>query len=162
MSADTIRESLEELVQIHMDLLAISKDKTHIVKEGSIENLQKLLVKERKLLRLLEQAEKKRQQAVHDWCEMNRIQEEAATITNMLKHITLETERVQLEVAATKLTEMITNLKQQEQLNQVLISQSMQFVQLSLDLMSPTLTSMNYGVKNETEVMNRSVFDSKA
>ncbi|WP_340002104.1 flagellar protein FlgN [Oceanobacillus sp. FSL K6-0127] len=162
MSADTIRESLEKLVQIHTDLLAVSEDKTRIVKEGAIENLQKLLVEERKQLRLLEQAENKRQQAVSNWCTLNHIQAEDATITNILKHITLEKEQVKLENAATKLTELITKLKQQEQLNQVLISQSMQFVQVSLDLMSPTLKSMNYGVKNETDVSNRSVFDSKA
>ncbi|MBP2078907.1 flagellar protein FlgN [Oceanobacillus polygoni] len=162
MSADTIRQSLKELVQIHTDLLATSEEKTRIVKEGSIENLQTLLVKERKLLRLSEQAEKKRQQSVSDWCEANRISNEDATITTILKHILSETEQVKLESIATQLTELITKLKQQEQLNQALISQSMQFVQLSLDLMSPTLKSMNYGVKKETEVSNRSVFDSKA
>ncbi|WP_245843942.1 flagellar protein FlgN [Oceanobacillus rekensis] len=155
-------QSLEQLVRIHEDLLAVSIDKTSKVKDGSIDDLQALLVKERKLIRLSEQAEGNRQHTVRAWCEKNGMALEDATITNILQHVTDKAEQVKMEKAAIKLTDVITKLKQQEQLNQVLISQSMQFVQLSLDLMSPTLKSMNYGAGSEMESPSRSVFDSKA
>ncbi|WP_010647624.1 flagellar protein FlgN [Oceanobacillus massiliensis] len=162
MSAVLIIKSLEELVKIHEDLLAVSKDKTNTVKEGSIDKLQQLLVIERKLIRLSEQAENARQTEVAEWCQANRIAAEDATITNILDSVQNKAEQVRMEQAAVRLTEVITKLKQQEQLNQVLISQSMQFVQLSLDLMSPTLKNMNYGVKEGNISSTRSVFDSKA
>ena len=61
-----------------------------------------------------------------------------------------------------ELTKAITQLKQQEQLNQALIQQSMQFVQLSLDILNPTIQTMNYGKNREDAGSKRSVFDSKA
>lgn len=157
-----ITKSLEQLAQIHKDLLVVSMEKTSKVKEGSIDDLQALLLKERKLIRLSEQAESNRQQTVEAWCKENRIALKDATITHILQHVTDEAEQEELEKAAIKLTDVMTKLKQREQLNQVLISQSMQFVQLSLDLMSPTLKSMNYGANSEMESSSRSVFDSKA
>lgn len=162
MSADLIIQSLEELVSIHENLLTISEEKTKVIKEGSIDKLQNLLVKERKQIRLSEQAEVNRQTVVEQWCMNNGTTVDSATITNILQMLTDEVERQKLEHTATKLTETITRLKQQEQLNHVLISQSMQFVQLSLDLMSPTLKNMNYGVNKESDITTRSVFDSKA
>ncbi|MFC4023857.1 flagellar protein FlgN [Oceanobacillus longus] len=157
-----ITQSLEQLVKIHEDLLAVSNEKTRTVKEGSIDHLQSLLVRERKLIRLLEQAESKRKISVEALCKANDMAVEDATITNILQQVKNEAEQVKMENAAIKLTAVITKLKQQEQLNQVLISQSMQFVQISLELMSPTLKSMNYGVKSEADTSSRSVFDSKA
>ena len=71
-------------------------------------------------------------------------------------------DKKQLEASAVKLTEALIALKQQEQLNIALIQQSMQFVQLSLDLLSPSLTNMNYGKEQKDQPINRSVFDSKA
>jgi len=162
LSADLIIQSLEELVSIHENLLTISEEKTKVIKEGSIDKLQNLLVKERKQIRLSEQAEVNRQTVVEQWCMNNGTTVDSATITNILQMLTDEVERQKLEHTATKLTETITRLKQQEQLNHVLISQSMQFVQLSLDLMSPTLKNMNYGVNKESDITTRSVFDSKA
>lgn len=162
MSASLIIQSLEELVSIHENLLIISKEKTSVIKEGSIDKLQDLILKERKQIRHLEQTEMDRQTVVKQWCDNNRMTVEDATVTNMLQRMTDEADQKKLEHTATKLTEMMTMLKQQEQLNHVLISQSMQFVQLSLDLMSPTLKNMNYGVEKGADVSTRSVFDSKA
>ncbi|WP_249871320.1 flagellar protein FlgN [Oceanobacillus saliphilus] len=162
LSVHLITKSMEELVRIHEDLLTVSKEKTKAVKEGSLDPLQVLLVKERKLIQLSEQTERNRQEAVETWCKANHHSAEGATITNILHKVEDEAEQAHLESNAIKLTELITELKQQEQLNHVLISQSMQFVQLSLDLMSPTLKNMNYGVNKDTETSNRSVFDSKA
>ena len=57
MSIHEIIKSLEDLVEVHEELLALSKEKTEIVKEGSIDKLQALLVTERKLVRKLEKKE---------------------------------------------------------------------------------------------------------
>ena len=156
-----LKEALNELIDVHSKLLQVSEEKTNTVKSGEIEALQKLLVEERKLIRLTEQAEKKRQESVEAWCLQAGVALEDTTVTNMLKHLA-EPEQKDLEAAAITLTERITKLKQQEQLNQVLISQSLQFVQLSLDLMSPTLKNMNYGSGAVTKTADHSVFDSKA
>lgn len=73
-----------------------------------------------------------------------------------------EQSREGLEKTAVALTNVITRLKEQKQLNQALIQQSMQFVELSLDMLSPSIRNMNYGEKKSSGPKGRSVFDSKA
>lgn len=162
MSIKVISESLQTLTNIHEELLEVSERKTDIIKEGSTEKIQAILVEERNYIKVLEQAEQKRQKEVEKWYTDNQLPLENMTITNMLEILTDEIEQQELENMTIQLTKVITRLKQQEQLNQALIQQSMQFVQLSLDMLNPTIQSMNYGKSQGTEGSKRSVFDSKA
>lgn len=157
-----IIKSLENLVALHDELLQFSERKTEIIKEGSIEKLQKVIVKERKLVRQVEQAEKERSSLVEAWYVANNLPLEEATVTDMLEKTTDKIETAALEEVTIKLTKAITNLKANEQLNMALINQSMQFVQVSLDLLSPSLKNLNYGDQSEGEEPGRSIFDSKA
>ncbi|WP_246001154.1 flagellar protein FlgN [Oceanobacillus piezotolerans] len=156
-------ELMNNLVQVHEELLNISKEKSDRIKEGDMDKMQAILVKERKQIRLLEQTEKKRQELVDAWFLSHFPSSEEATITKMLEAMEQEQDKEILAGVTAKLTERITELKQQEELNRVLLSQSMQFVQLSLDLMRPSISNINYGSKNkENEEPNRSLFDSQA
>lgn len=93
----------------------------------------------------------------------NKISEDDRTITTLLKLIHNETDQKQLEEKLTKLTKTIVNLKHQEQLNNQLIQQSLQFIQMSLGMINPTIQNMNYGKgQSDKETRNRSMFDSKA
>lgn len=162
MSVQAITESLQALLNIHEELLRVSERKTEIVKDGSPEKLQAVLAEERKYIKVLDHAENNRQQAVEKWYQERQLPLEHMTITNMLEVLTDKDEQQVLEHMTIQLTKAITRLKQQEQLNQALIQQSLQFVQLSLDLLNPTIHNINYGKKQETAGSKRSVFDSKA
>lgn len=162
MSVQMIIATLTDLALIHEDLIVLSEQKTEIMKEGSVGKLQQILSQERKFVQALGKAETKRQTQVKAWCTEQGFPEENITITAMLEAISDPTDAEQLEQKTITLTNAITKLKQQEQLNQELIVQSMQFVQLSLDMMSPSLKNLNYGKSKGTETSKRSVFDSKA
>lgn len=162
MSITAINESLQALTKVHGELLKVSKRKTDIIKEGSTEKLQAILAEERKYIKVLEQAEQNRQKEVEKWYTDQQLPLEEMTITNMLHILTDKQDQQVLESLTIHLTKAITELKQQEQLNQALIQQSMQFVQLSLDMLSPTIQNMNYGKSQDHEGAKRSVFDSKA
>lgn len=162
MPIQAIIQSLEKLVTLHRSLINISNQKTEVVKEGSVEKLQALLVQERRHVQALEQVEKKRQNEVEKWFIQEQLSGEDRTITAMLDHISDEATGTAMAQITTSLTEIITALKQQEQLNQALIQQSMKFVELSLDMMNPSIKNINYGNKQPNESTNRSLFDSKA
>ncbi len=155
---------MDVLVDLHHKLIELSELKTDLLKKGSLEELQGLLVKERKLIRKTEQAEADRIQAVNSWFQAMDVASEDKTISTILEIAKDGHEKNELATVTTVLTQAITKLKQLEQLNHALINQSMQFVQLSLDVMSPTIRNINYGNKNEknTDTAKRSVFDSKA
>ncbi|MFA1821341.1 flagellar protein FlgN [Virgibacillus oceani] len=162
MSTQPIIVSLEALISFHERLLGMSEQKTVLIKDGAIEELQSLLVKERKEIRLLEQAEEKRQAEVDTWFRERQAHQDA-TITGMFEILTDDAEKKELEETTIKLTKMITKMKQQEELNQALLNQSMQFVQLNMSMMNPALKEINYGKqKQKATPMNRSVFDSQA
>jgi flagellar biosynthesis/type III secretory pathway chaperone len=161
LSVQKIIESLDNLTGIHRQLIALSKEKTNVVKKGNVDHLQTILVKERKIVQQLDHAEESRQKEVEAWFSQKGISLEA-TITNLLEQIEAEAEKQRLEESVVRLTEAIVELKQQEQLNIALIQQSMQFVQLSIDLLSPSLKSLNYGKDNQQLGTQRSLFDSKA
>lgn len=162
MAIKAVQTALENLVNIHHDLIQISEEKTEFVKEGQIDKFQKLLLAERKQVLRLDQAEEKRQEAVEQWFENDNKQDENRTITRMLELITDEQEQTDLAAITTDLTEAVTTLKRQEQLNRELLEQSMQFVQMSLNMLSPSIDQMNYGEKKQSKQRDRSVFDSKA
>lgn len=161
MSVQPIIQSLQKLIGLHESLLEISKQKTAVVKEGSVESLQPLLLKERKHVQALEQAETKRQKAVQVWVAEHIPGMEQATITGILEVLNDEQSKKELEKVTITLTETITELKQQEQLNQSLIQQSMQFVELSLNMMKPSIRNMNYGGKKSSDSTERSVFEDR-
>lgn len=160
MSTQSIIAALQQLIEIHQDMIKLSEEKTEIIKEGYVEKLQKQLVREQKLIRLLEQAENNRQQEAISWYRQADRPLEEITITNILNVLEDEEERNALEEAAVQLANAVMKLKQQEQLNHSLLQQSMQFVQFSLNMINPTIENFNYG--NQQTGNNRSVFDSKA
>ncbi|WP_042222443.1 flagellar protein FlgN [Oceanobacillus manasiensis] len=162
MAIQNVQEALNSLVKLHEALLEISREKTEVIKEGKVEKLQAILVKEKKRIRELEKAEALRIEVVETYVNEHPAITDAS-ITSLLEHLDDNEVKAELTDLAISLTETITKLKQQEQLNQALISQSMQFVQLSLDLINPSLKNMNYGEgKAASSAAKRSVFDSKA
>ncbi|SFA88197.1 FlgN protein [Lentibacillus halodurans] len=162
MSVQPIIQSLEKLIELHDGLFDSARKKTEMIKEGSVDKLQTLLVKEYKFVQALEQAEINRQKMVEEWLVNEGITLHQATITAILETLTDEQAKNDLEKTTVQLTDTITRVKKQEQLNQDLIRQSMQFVELSLDMMKPSIRNMNYGEKKASGGTDRSVFDSKA
>lgn len=144
----------------------ISREKTDILKEGSAEQLQQLLIKEQKYVQALEHAENKRSESVKQWFERHNYVDEEQTISTILSHVENKTDQVKIEKLATDLTHLMIEFKNQEQLNFELIQQSMQFIQTSLNMFKPSLESMNYDrqqTKDDKQAYEgQSIFDSKA
>lgn len=161
MSVEIIFRSLEKLVELHQELHQLSLQKTTFLKKDAMEDLQHILVKERKVAQAVERTEQIRRKAVDEWMDNQQIDGDG-TVSEMLENITDEADREMLARLSTELTEEITSLKRNEQLNHDLLQQSLQFVQLSLDLLDPSLKNMNYGKQAATYSNNRSVFDTKA
>lgn len=165
MECQPVLQSLQELKKIHDEIIDLSKQKTEILKKGSAEKLHALLMQEQRLIHRLEFAEKQREKAVNQWFSHHGFSEEEQTITRMLQLLTNEAEKKELERVTVQLTEAMTVLKQQEQLNQALLHQSLQLIDMSLNMMRPTIEKMNYErpkSKERRSPSGQSVFDSKA
>ncbi len=158
-----LHDTMKHLVVLHKDLIQLSNKKTEEIKQGDMEQLSKTLMDERKHIQAITQTEEKRQALVEDFFMKVNPDVEEKTVTTLLAHIDNNEYKQQLEDVVALLIDAIVQLRQVEQLNQELMAQSMQFVQLSLDMLQPSIQRMNYDEKQTIQdSVKQSVFDSKA
>ena len=164
MSIDHITVVLERLVQVHQSLLQLSLTKTELLKKGAIEEVQRILKNEQKHIQAIDKLEKERLKAVDQWSAKFELTDDQKNVTTLLEKVEDDRERDQLEQVSTELAKVLVDLKAQENLNQELTEQSLQFVQMNLDLLSPTIEQVNYGNKRNQDdpQSKRSTFDTKA
>ncbi|QGH34047.1 flagellar protein FlgN [Gracilibacillus salitolerans] len=165
MSVQSIIQHLNKLIELHDSLLHVSKQKTEVLKEGNTDVLQKLLIKEQKHVQAINQIEQKRIDAVTSWATEQKLEPTAVTVSTIIEDYTTGADQQQLKEVTLQLAEQLVELRRQEDLNKQLTQQSLQFVQLSLDMMQPSIKNMNYGnTKHQSKpsAPRRSAFDSKA
>lgn len=155
--------TMTTLIELHESLLSVSKEKTERLKENKIEDFNHLLKIERKHVQALEQIEKKRRQEASDLAVTLGLSKEAS-VTELIEHLPKEEDQRALEEKATMLLSYLVDIKQQEDLNRQLLKQSLQFIQVQMDMMEPSVESLTYGNKKAEHdpKAKRSVFDSKA
>ena len=165
MSITKILATLDNLEKIHRSLLSLAYDKTEIIKNGDMEALDQLLKGEQAHLAAISQMDVQRQTAVTDYLtDQGRSVPVNPTVSDVLS-ITPEEERTRLEEARDRLLHAIHDLKWQNDLNQKLTYQSLQFVNLSLDMVRPQPESVNYTkteVKGRAQSNEQTTFDSQA
>lgn len=166
LSIEGIVNSLKNLTTVHYDLLDISVRKTKAITEGSADQLQNILREEQTKIHQLSREETKRENLVEQWFGNQGHLNSERTITNMLDLLIDKTARQRLENTTIDLTHAITELRNQEQLNAALIQQSMHFIQTSLNMLKPSIQSMNYDRQQdknqEKPLHDQSMFDSRA
>lgn len=154
---------MERLVGLHQDLIQLSQNKTEEIKTGDLDQLSKQMIQERKHVQLIMQTESERQTLVDSFFKEKQAEHEEKTMTNLLAYLENNEEKDQLEHVMSKLIDAIVKLRDVEKLNHDLMTQSMQFVQLSLDMLQPSLKRMNYDDKKQPQTeTNQSLFDSRA
>lgn len=163
MALQALLETIEKLHTLHRSLLEISRLKTDYLKANDMDSLQKQLLAEKKHVQAVAQIEKLRIAQTESWAAASGLPV-PATVSELLELIADQKSALQFEQELIGLTEAVTELKKQEALNQELLEQSMQFLQISLDMLAPSIQSLNYGTPNQDQQrpQNRTLFDSKA
>lgn len=157
MSAQTIITVLEKLITLHKSLSQLADKKTTIIKEGNTDALTALLIEEQKHVKAITKLENEREQAVLTFMSGKK-----STIDDVIE-VASTAEADTLRRLKEDLINEVMKLKQQNELNQQLLITSLQFVNLSLDLLHPHDRNYNYDKNNqESPKKMKSMFDSKA
>ncbi|AJD92149.1 hypothetical protein JMA_28320 [Jeotgalibacillus malaysiensis] len=135
MTQQSIKTILQQQIKLHKSLLELAKRKTAVIKENDIEQLNQLIKDEQKHIQAIGALETKRQQ--------------------LQANEDFQSEKEEL-------LQVIIELKSVNELNQDLLTQSMQLVSLNLDLLMPQPDSINYSKESEDDQPVRSMFDSQA
>ncbi|WP_342566968.1 flagellar protein FlgN [Psychrobacillus sp. FSL K6-4046] len=164
MSIDNILHSLTNLNLLHKSLLDIAYKKTEAIKMGDMDSLNKLLKDEQAHVAGISQLEQQRQLGVTDYLRAKGIAPiDNPTVAHVLENTPTEKEKEQLKAARNQLLLTIDSLRKENDLNQKLIFQSLQFVNMNLEILRPTPDKINYS-KNEARGPENTLghFDSKA
>ncbi|MFS8189046.1 flagellar protein FlgN [Rossellomorea marisflavi] len=165
MSLNALTTTLDRLHKLHISLLDLSKRKTNIIKASEMDQLDGLLKDEQRHLAAIQTVENDRQIHSEQYTESNgRSFDEPPTLLQCMETAPQE-EKEELSDWHGKLTAVITELKEQNELNQKLVYQSLQFVNMSLSALQPKDERTNYTRPNDDNKVpapSRSLFDSKA
>jgi flagellar biosynthesis/type III secretory pathway chaperone len=165
LSAQQIINMMEKLVDVHQTLNEQGVRKTEILKTGEMKALEALMKEEEATVSQLKAFEDERNAAVDSFLEQKSILPGNVTIEALIKFVKPE-EQDRLTAVHQMLLNEIVALKQRNELNQQLIQQSLQFVNLSLNMVQPQAQPTNYDrpgkQKNQTDNNRHSLFDSKA
>lgn len=159
MPAQTLIESLQKLLEHHASLNEIAQQKTEALKKNDGNELNALLRKEQKLISAIESEEQRRKLAAAKLGD----ESDSPTITEIAAMLsTAEKERL-LDLQS-RLVKEVKQLKEANDLNQQLLHYSLQFINLTIDLLAPEPELSNYSRTNDQEPQGsgRSLFDSKA
>ncbi|SES00145.1 flagellar protein FlgN [Salisediminibacterium halotolerans] len=160
---------MEALTKVHQQLNQQAKRKEQAIIQGDMAELEDVMKAESPLIQQLRKLENTRLYLVKNWKEANGIFKEDATMDELLPHFE-ESVRSELSYWSDQLVSEVRALQVQNERNQLLINDSLKFVNMSLDLM--TVGNETYaGYSGTGEAADdaeadagpvRSLFDSKA
>ncbi|MBM7704463.1 flagellar protein FlgN [Metabacillus iocasae] len=161
VSIQALFNLLTKLVTLHQSLHQLAERKTDAIKRGSMEELNALMTEEQAHIAAIAKLEEARVNALNELVKGHLLTGQHPTLQDVINRAD-EKEQQQLTSVQTELVRCLSALKQQNDLNQQLIYQSLQFVHLTMDLVRPQAKSYNYerpnGVKQS---LPHSSFNSK-
>ncbi|RBP00048.1 flagellar protein FlgN [Rossellomorea aquimaris] len=164
MSATSLIATLEKLYKLHKSLFDLSVEKTNVIKNGAMNELDAVLKNEQKHIAAINTVENKRQQESNNYLQSLGVRmEKNPTISLCMENSSPEDQDV-LGYWQQKLVDVITELKGRNELNQKLVYQSLQFVNMNLSMLQPQSEKLTYSRPNGEKSIpaGRSMFDSKA
>lgn len=165
MSAHQLIHTLEKLLALHQSLHHLSNQKTDVLKKGNIDSLKEIIKDEQKHLLAIQKVDKERELEVYKLISGHEMAGEHPSISDCIRIVT-GAEKEKLSHIQEQLTTCLTQIKEANELNQQLLHQSLQFINLSLEMVSPEPQEINYGRPSQKQATSTKIrfqaFDSKA
>jgi flagellar biosynthesis/type III secretory pathway chaperone len=153
---------LEKENNIYEDILKISKNKTRIIVEGKVTDLESVVKYEQSLVLQMGRLETARDEMVGNISKELNIKNSDITISELLKYVKGE-QNSKLKLYQDNMSNIISELKSANELNSKLIKNSLEFIDFSMNIISNVYTGVNsYGNSGKTsDTKKRSFFDVK-
>ncbi|MFP7442338.1 flagellar protein FlgN [Bacillus infantis] len=160
MSAEALLESMTKLIRLHKSLSELSARKTGIIKAGDTEALSQILKEEQTHVAAIRRIENDRQKTAAALVPGKA----TPTISDCLEVLSLP-DQEKLAGLTEELAEAILHIKEANDLNQQLLDQSLQYINVSMNLMRPQPENINYGPaagQQNKQLPSQGLFNSKA
>lgn len=162
---EAIVQTLDQQIEVHRRLLELTEHKRKAILGNEVERLMRMTQQESKLVRLAEQLESQRAEAVQAYMRSRNMYVTGAITIHMLSKIAVKLEEKQaLSDRRSELLRLIEELKRENELNRQLIRQSLAFIDFSLDIIAGPAEqeAVYHHPQHEQHTYQRSYFDRKA
>ncbi|MEK4443201.1 MULTISPECIES: flagellar protein FlgN [Niallia] len=152
MSAPLLMQTLDKLVRLHQSLHEVAKEKTEAIKVGDMDALKQVMKDEQAHIMSIQKLEEARMTISKRMVPVIP----NPTVMDCVKYLDSQDAENLTEIA-NHLKEIIMDLSETNSLNQQLLQQSMQFVNVSLNLLKPTQKSINYGKPSGNNIQTNAI-----
>ncbi|MGN7359301.1 flagellar protein FlgN [Paenibacillus sp. SAF-054] len=136
MSVQPLIHLLEQLDQVHRNMLELAQLKKKAIVDNNVDSLIQLMNQETKGMKHIEQLEQQRMSAAYQFLQESGIKSQLNLNLTELSRLVFDIEdKKRLLEIQKQLSDTLTQLKQANDLNQKLIEQSLSFIDFSLDIM---------------------------
>ncbi|OPA75663.1 flagellar biosynthesis protein FlgN [Paenibacillus selenitireducens] len=137
MAIQALIDTLEEMNAQHTLMLELGERKKQAIIQNDVDELTRIVNKETKFVKHIEELDQVRQQAVYEFLHEKGIKSNLnLNITELLRMVFHPEEKRRLMDVQQKFTQTLTELKHLNTLNQQMIEQSLTIVNYSLDLVT--------------------------
>jgi flagellar biosynthesis/type III secretory pathway chaperone len=158
MSTKNLISVMEKLLKLHQSLYELSAKKTDIVIKGDLDALNQIIKDEQAHISAISKLEGERQKVAGEILPGT----EKPTISDCMEAAD-GAEKEALGQLRTELMEIVSKIKDQNEVNQQMIHQALQFVQGTMNLVTPQQVEFNYGPQaGKTSGQTSGLFNSKA
>ncbi|KUO74760.1 MAG: hypothetical protein APF77_10885 [Clostridia bacterium BRH_c25] len=161
---NSIIEILRKEHGYYKDMLELSKSKKKIIVEGKVAELDKIVKLEQNMIFNIGQLERKREEEISNISRSLDLSGTQITISELMEELKPEQKR-SLEDIQGKLQEAFTELKAINDVNGLLIEQSLEYIDYSINLVAGT--GMETGSlyedisKGKNKQSKKNIFDTK-
>lgn len=158
---DELGEALDKEYDIYIELSEIADRKKQIIIDGKIKELDKITVKEQGLSMTLVRLENIREKIVDNIMkELNLTNIE--TVSELISKLDIESKN-RLNGSKDKLIDVISDIKNKNELNGELIQQSLKYIDFNIELLAGLEEDTKYKPdgKNPDMIQKKSMFDFK-
>lgn len=158
---DKFKNILREECRLYKDILEITTKKTETIKTNEIKELDKITRIEQTFIKKIGKLEEEREETVKNIRKEFNI-DENADMSQIIERIG-EEHKKEIETITSELMDILQKIKEKNDLNGMLIKDSLEFINLNVNLLTNATTQNTYGGKNTTGNMtqNRSMFEVK-
>ncbi|WYP25828.1 flagellar protein FlgN [Alkalihalobacillus sp. FSL W8-0930] len=163
MLIQELMSRIQELIDLHNQLILVAEKKKESLVKQDIKTLQAAVKDESNIVRSIHLCEAIRVKAVKAFLHSLQVSPVKDTLSFVLKYVNGD-EKAQLTELTNELADVLSAVKMVNEQNQQLIGDALQYVHLSLDLLTPSAEDFQYNAKHQEleKSSTYSLFDSKA
>ena len=146
---------------VYKEAVSIAEEKKQVIIDGNLKELEKMTAREQTLVASLIKLENMRGKVLDDLIRVLQA-EHVETLSDLLGHLD-EASRQKIDLVKNELSASVFQLKNKNELNGKLLEQSLDMIQLNMELMSSLEADGRYtqGAADAKSKSKSSLFDAK-